>query len=121
MASIGHELQHAVEVLSDRAIRSSSAMTLLYNKEGDKYGRAAVQDRRDAQRVGKDLERLRGDKGLFAYEIGIIRAALGKGVRTCRTAAAAHHGRELDVLNYRMNVPGVETHFKRALQTGAAR
>ena len=36
MASIGHELQHAVEVLSDRAIRSSSAMTLLYNKEGDK-------------------------------------------------------------------------------------
>ena len=39
MESIGHELQHAVEVLSDRAIRRSSAMTLLYNKEGDKYAR----------------------------------------------------------------------------------
>ncbi len=35
MASIGHELQHAVEVLSDRAIRSSRAMTLFYNTDGD--------------------------------------------------------------------------------------
>jgi hypothetical protein len=39
MKSIGHELQHAVEVLSDRAITSSSAMESLYNKEGDKYAR----------------------------------------------------------------------------------
>jgi hypothetical protein len=38
MGSIGHELQHAVEVLSHRTIRSSSAMRLLYNKEGNKYG-----------------------------------------------------------------------------------
>jgi hypothetical protein len=30
MASIGHELQHAVEVLSNRAIRNSAAMYLLY-------------------------------------------------------------------------------------------
>jgi hypothetical protein len=37
MGSIGHELQHAVEVLSHRNIRSGSAMTLLYNKEGHKY------------------------------------------------------------------------------------
>lgn len=37
MGSIGHELQHAVEVLSHRNIRSGSAMTLLYNKEGYKY------------------------------------------------------------------------------------
>jgi hypothetical protein len=48
MRSIGHELQHAVEVLNDRAIRSSSAMTLLYNKKGDTYARrfetnAAIQ------------------------------------------------------------------------------
>jgi hypothetical protein len=39
MKSIGHELQHAVEVLSDRAIRSSRAMRLLYNKDGDTYAR----------------------------------------------------------------------------------
>ena len=30
MASIGHELQHAVEVLSNRAVRSYAAMYLLY-------------------------------------------------------------------------------------------
>jgi hypothetical protein len=44
MGSIGHELQHAVEVLSHRSIRSGSAMTLLYVKEGDKYGRRFETD-----------------------------------------------------------------------------
>ena len=34
MRSIGHELQHAVEVLSHHRIRSGSAMTLLYMKQG---------------------------------------------------------------------------------------
>ena len=38
MGLIGHELQHAVEVLSHRTIRSGSAMTLLYEKEGSKKG-----------------------------------------------------------------------------------
>jgi TolB-like protein/Tfp pilus assembly protein PilF len=38
---------------------------------------AATQDRRAASRVIHDLEGMRGDKGLFAYEIGVIRAALG--------------------------------------------
>jgi TolB-like protein len=37
---------------------------------------AANHDRRAALRVIHDLERLRGDKGLFAYEIGLIYAAL---------------------------------------------
>jgi hypothetical protein len=32
MAYIGHELQHAIEVLSFRSVRSSSAMILLYQK-----------------------------------------------------------------------------------------
>jgi hypothetical protein len=32
MASIGHELQHAVEVLSHRSVTSSSEMTLLYTR-----------------------------------------------------------------------------------------
>ena len=44
MGSMGHELQHALEVLSHRSIRSGSAMTLLYNKEGYKYGRRFETD-----------------------------------------------------------------------------
>jgi hypothetical protein len=36
--SIGHELQHALEVLSHSSIRSGGAMTLLYRKEGSKEG-----------------------------------------------------------------------------------
>ena len=38
MGSMGHELQHALEVLSHASIRSGSAMILLYNKEGSKEG-----------------------------------------------------------------------------------
>jgi len=37
---------------------------------------AVMQDRRAALRIARDLERLRADKGLFAYEIGVIHAAL---------------------------------------------
>lgn len=37
---------------------------------------AANDDRKDAVRIARDLERLRGDKGLFAYEIGVIHATL---------------------------------------------
>ena len=29
------------------------------------------------RQIAKDLERLRGDKGLFVHELGVIRAALG--------------------------------------------
>jgi hypothetical protein len=39
---------------------------------------ATSQDRRAALRVIQDLQKLRGDKGLFAYEIGAIHAALGQ-------------------------------------------
>ena len=38
MGSIGHELQHALEVLSHASITSGSAMILLYNKEGSQEG-----------------------------------------------------------------------------------
>jgi hypothetical protein len=38
MGSMGHELQHALEVLSHASIRSGSAMILLYHKEGSKEG-----------------------------------------------------------------------------------
>ena len=41
------------------------------------HGLAANAERRDALRVIRDLERLRGDKGLFGYEIAVIHAALG--------------------------------------------
>ena len=32
----------------------------------------------EALKIARELERLRGDKGLFAYEIGVIHAALGE-------------------------------------------
>jgi TPR repeat protein len=38
---------------------------------------AAEQNRKEALRIARDLEQLRGDKGLFAYEIGLIHATLG--------------------------------------------
>ena len=38
---------------------------------------AVFGDRRDALRVARDLQRMRGDKRLFAYELGVIHAALG--------------------------------------------
>ncbi|MGH9629655.1 MAG: hypothetical protein ACRD7E_15170 [Bryobacteraceae bacterium] len=38
---------------------------------------AVLQDRGEALRVANELQRLRGDKGLFAYELGMIHAALG--------------------------------------------
>ena len=39
---------------------------------------AATQDRRAALRVVQNLEKLRSGKGLYAYEIGVIHAALGQ-------------------------------------------
>jgi hypothetical protein len=38
MGSIGHELQHALEVLSHSSIRSGRAMMLLYKREGSEEG-----------------------------------------------------------------------------------
>jgi tetratricopeptide (TPR) repeat protein len=38
---------------------------------------AVFGERRVALRVARDLQRVRGDKGLFAYELGVIHAALG--------------------------------------------
>jgi hypothetical protein len=38
MGSIGHELQHAVEVLGNRHVRSSSAMILFYKEMCDPCG-----------------------------------------------------------------------------------
>ena len=38
---------------------------------------AVLHERRDARRIVQDLQRLRGDKGLFAYELAVIHSALG--------------------------------------------
>jgi hypothetical protein len=38
---------------------------------------ASTEDRKEALEVARELDRLRGDNGLFAYEIGLIHAALG--------------------------------------------
>ena len=44
MGSIGHELQHAVEVLSHRSVRSYDAMILLFKKMCDGCGRRFETD-----------------------------------------------------------------------------
>jgi len=54
---------------------------------------AVLQDRREALRVAEDLEQLRGDKGLFAYELGVIRAALGDRDEGFRWLTRAVHER----------------------------
>ena len=37
MGSVGHELQHAVEVLSHRTVRTDTAMVLLFHKSGTDF------------------------------------------------------------------------------------
>jgi len=64
----------AVATLRD-AVRCSSNSPVMLAGLG--HALAANQDRREALQVAGDLERLRGDKGLFAYEIGVIHATLG--------------------------------------------
>lgn len=57
------------------AVRRSSQNPVMVAGLGHAFG--AMQDRREAQRIIGELLRWRGDKGLFAYEIGVIHAALG--------------------------------------------
>lgn len=64
----------AVTTLTEAARHSSNNPVML---AGLGHALAAIQDRRAASRVIHDLEALRAGKGLFAYEIGVIRAALG--------------------------------------------
>ena len=64
----------AVATLKD-AVRCSSNNPVMLAGLG--HALAATQDRRAALVVVRDLERLRGTKGLFAYEIAVIHAARG--------------------------------------------
>jgi tetratricopeptide (TPR) repeat protein len=65
----------AVAALKEAVRRPSNSPVML---GGLGHALAVLQDRREALRVAKDLERLRGDKGLFPYELGVIRSALGE-------------------------------------------
>jgi adenylate cyclase len=62
----------AVDVLRE-AVRSSSSPVML---AGLGHVLAVLDDRREARRIIRELERQRASKGLFAYEIGVIYAAL---------------------------------------------
>jgi len=57
------------------AVRCSSNSPVMLAGLG--HALAVMQDRRDALRIVEDLRRMRADKGLFAYELGVIHAALG--------------------------------------------
>ena len=63
----------AVTALKD-AVRSSSNNPVMLAGLG--HALAANQDQKEALKIARQLERLRGDKGLFAYEIGVIHATL---------------------------------------------
>jgi TolB-like protein/tetratricopeptide (TPR) repeat protein len=58
----------------EEAVRYSSNNPVMLAGLG--HAVAVAQDRSEALRIANDLERRRADKGLFAYEIGVIHAAL---------------------------------------------
>ena len=64
----------AISALREAARCSANNPAML---AGFGHGLAAAQNRREALRVIGELRQLRGRKGIFAYEIGIIHAALG--------------------------------------------
>jgi TolB-like protein/tetratricopeptide (TPR) repeat protein len=64
----------AISALKD-AVRCSSNHPVMLTGLG--HALASNQDRKEALKIARELERLRGDKGLFAYEIGLIHATLG--------------------------------------------
>jgi tetratricopeptide (TPR) repeat protein len=70
----------AIESLRN-AVRCASNSPVMVAGLGQAF--AASDDRREALRIIRDLERLRADKGLFAYEIGVIYATLGDDNRAC--------------------------------------
>jgi TolB-like protein/tetratricopeptide (TPR) repeat protein len=73
------------------AVRCSSSSPVMLAGLG--HALAVLQDRREALRVARDLERLRGDSGLFGYELGVIHAALGDHDRAFTWLTRAVHER----------------------------
>ena len=64
----------AVTALKKSVECSSNSPVML---AGLGHALAVSGERRDALRVARDLQRMRGDKGLFAHELAVIHAALG--------------------------------------------
>jgi TolB-like protein/Tfp pilus assembly protein PilF len=58
-----------------KAVECSSNSPVMFAGLG--HGLAVFGERREALQVVRDLQRMRGEKGLFAYELGVIHAALG--------------------------------------------
>jgi hypothetical protein len=56
VATIGHELQHAIEVAGETAVRDQTAMTALYERIGMRGGQH-VYDTLAAQEVGRTVRR----------------------------------------------------------------
>ena len=56
VATIGHELQHAIEVAEETAVRDQTAMTALYERIGMRGGQH-VYDTLAAQEVGRTVRR----------------------------------------------------------------
>ena len=73
------------------AVRCSTGNPVMLAGLG--HALAVLQDRHEALRIAKDLERVRGDKGLFAYELGVISAALGDQGHAFRWLTRAVHER----------------------------
>jgi hypothetical protein len=65
LATIGHELQHAVEIARAPGVRNSAAMRDLYRRIGQNGANALTFETSDAQEVGKRvrLELMTGDHG----------------------------------------------------------
>jgi TolB-like protein/tetratricopeptide (TPR) repeat protein len=80
----------AVAALRESVRCSSNSPVMI---AGLGHALAVLQDRREALRVAEDLEQLRGDRGLLAYELGVIRAALGDRDEGFRWLTRAVHER----------------------------
>jgi TolB-like protein/tetratricopeptide (TPR) repeat protein len=65
----------AVNTLREATRRSADNPVML---AGLGHALAVTQDRKAARRIIQDLERMRGGKGLFGYELAVIHAALGQ-------------------------------------------
>jgi hypothetical protein len=55
IGAIGHELQHAVEVLSNPAVNDYSSMYLFYKLNADQIGTSTSYETKAAVKTGEDI------------------------------------------------------------------
>jgi tetratricopeptide (TPR) repeat protein len=84
-----------------RSVRCSSSSPVMLAGLG--HAVAVLQDRREALQIAKELERLRADKGLFAYELGVIRVALGDDDHAFKWFTRAVHERSGWIAYFRVD------------------